>query len=445
MSNDPNPKRPPALSPTEDRYWDPADLDAELHRVLDICHTCRMCLPYCPSFPDLFARVDRDIARGVSTGAEKLDATDIASVVDHCFQCKLCYIKCPYTEDEGHPWLLDFPRLMQREKAQRARRDGVTLQDQFLGEPQLLGELTAGPQARIANFVNARSLVRKGMEKTLGVSSKFPLPPFATQAFPAWMREHREAEGAGTAGEVVLFASCYGDFNVTAPSIAAVHVLEHHGYRVHVAEGQTCCGMPNLDGGDVGRAQLKARTNVAALLPHVREGRAILVPNPTCGYTLSKEYPELLGTLEAEAVAAGTFDLMKWLDTELRRKKRLKHDFSNELGKVAYQAPCHLRVQKVATPAVQLLEATGADVELVAECSAVDGTWGMKAQYYETGRRYAQKLLRGMREAEAARYATDCPLSALRVAHELGVRVQHPIELLAYAYGLPRQEKEVES
>ncbi len=437
MSRDPTPETPPALSPTEARYWDPADLDVELHRVLDICHTCRMCLPYCPSFPDLFARVDRDIDRG-ATGAERLDDRDITSVVDNCFQCKLCYIKCPYTADEGHPWLLDFPRLMQREKAQRARRDGVTLQDQFLGEPQLLGELTAGPQARIANFVNARSLVRKGMEKTLGVSSKFPLPPFATEAFPAWMRAHseREAPGVGDAGEVVLFASCYGDFNVTAPSIAAVRVLEHHGYRVHVAEGQTCCGMPNLDGGDVPRAQLKAKQNIAALLPHVQAGRAILVPNPTCGYTISKEYPELVDSDEAGQVAAATFDLMKWIDVELRRKKKLKREWKEPLGKVAYQAPCHLRAQKIAYPAVQLLEATGAEVELVAECSAVDGTWGMKAQFYETGRKYAQKLLRGMRDAGATLYASDCPLSALRISQELGVEVTHPIELLALAYGL---------
>ena len=34
-----------------------------------------------------------------------------------------------------------------REKAQRAKRNGVTLQDQVLGEPQLLGQMTAGPMA----------------------------------------------------------------------------------------------------------------------------------------------------------------------------------------------------------------------------------------------------------------------------------------------------------
>lgn len=432
---DPNPKRPPAYDPTDARYWDEADLDQEIHRIFDVCHSCRMCLSFCPSFPDLFDRVDGYIAKGQAVGAEKLDTADIVSVVDNCYQCKLCYIKCPYTEDEGHSWLLDFPKIALREKALRARRNGVTLQDQVLGEPQLLGSLTAGPQARIANFVNAKSLVRKAAEKVAGISAKFPLPPFATESFASWMRKHRPAEGAGTAGEVTLFATCYGDYNVTAPVIAAVHVLEAHGFRVHYAEGQTCCGMPNLDGGDVGRAQEKARQNVAALLPHIEQGRAVLVPNPTCSYTLSKELAGLVDDPRAARVASATWDLMKWIDVELRRKKRLKRDFQRKLGKIAYHAPCHLRAQKIAFPSVPILETFAEEVELVQECSAVDGTWGMKAQYYETGRRYAQRLIRAMREAETETFASDCPLAALRISHEMGAPCKHPIELLAQAYG----------
>ena len=57
------------------------------------------------------------------------------SITELCWQCKLCYIDCPYTPDQGHEWLLDIPRLLMREKAQRAKRNGVTAQDKALGEP----------------------------------------------------------------------------------------------------------------------------------------------------------------------------------------------------------------------------------------------------------------------------------------------------------------------
>jgi glycerol-3-phosphate dehydrogenase subunit C len=73
---------------------------------------------------------------------------------------------------------------------------------------------------------------------------------------------------------------------------------------------------------------------------------------------------------------------------------------------------------------------------MVEECSAVDGTWGMKAAHYETGRKYAGKLVRGINDAEAETIVTDCSLSALRIGKENGVHVLHPIEALAQAYGL---------
>ena len=56
-----SPQQPPAFNPNDPRYWDERDLEGELKRVFEICHSCRMCVNYCGSFPDLFARVDRDI------------------------------------------------------------------------------------------------------------------------------------------------------------------------------------------------------------------------------------------------------------------------------------------------------------------------------------------------------------------------------------------------
>src|SRR6476620_9204685 len=160
-----------------------------MRRVFQICQDCRMCVNYCGSFPALFDAVDKDIEAGAE-GAEKVGAAAFRLVSDLCWQCKLCYIKCPYTPDEGAYEVLDFPRLMAREKAQRARRHGIAVVDQVLGEPQLIGALGAGPSARVANLVNANRLVRKVAEKAFGISAEFPLPPIATQAFGTWFREH---------------------------------------------------------------------------------------------------------------------------------------------------------------------------------------------------------------------------------------------------------------
>lgn len=431
------PETPPATSPDDPRYWDPRDLESELKRTFQVCHECRMCVGYCGTFPSVFRAVDRDIESGRAEGAEALVAADFVEASELCWQCKLCYIKCPYTEDEGASELLDFPRLMAREKAQRARRDGVPLVDRILGEPGLVGEMGAGAAAPIANLINESRLLRKVAERVTGVSAEFPLPPLARETFPAWMksRASRTSKAEAEQGDVVLFATCYGDFNQPSVSRAAVRVLEHQGYRV-LAPEQVCCGMPNLDGGDVDAMRAKVMKNVASLYPEVRAGKKIVVPSPTCGYTMKKEWPVYVNTPEVHEVAKNTLDLMEFLDG-LRKTKQLKKDFTKGLGTVAYHAACHLRAQKIAYPGMRVLSLLpDTDVRMIEQCSAVDGTWGMKAKNYEMGRKYARKLVREVGDAEANAVVTDCALSALRIGQENRVTVRHPIEALADAYGL---------
>jgi len=433
------PLKAPVYDPNDERYWDPRDLEQELLRTFQVCHECRMCVTYCGSFPILFKAIDQEIDGGRAEGSENVNAETVHAVTDHCWQCKLCYIKCPYTPDEGAHELLDFPRLMAREKAQRSRRDGVPLVDKVLGEPQLIGALSVGPQARLANFVNKKRLVRKVVEKVTGISAEFPLPPIASEAFTHWYRSHSPSEGAGVNGQVVLFPTCYGEYNFPEVPRAAVQVLERNGFDVIVPEQLTCCGMPNLDGGDIDAARAKMRANVELLAPYVERGLRIVVPGPTCGYTMKKEWPVVLGTQQAKEVSARTFDLMEFLDI-LRREKKLVKDFRRGLGRVAYHAACHLRAQKIAIPGARVLSLLpDTEVRIIERCSAVDGTWGMKAKYYEEGVRYAKRLSQAIDDEQPGQgelsVVTDCSLAALRVWKENGRTARHPIVALAEAYG----------
>jgi glycerol-3-phosphate dehydrogenase subunit C len=356
-------------------------------------------------------------------------------VVDLCWQCKICYVKCPYTPDDKHEWLLDFPRVLWREKVVRTRREGNTLQEKILGEPGFIGRMNSGPLAPVVNFVSANRLVRSIGERAAGISARFPLPTFATQPFDAWFRKHKPSEKAGTNGEVALFSTCLVDFNRPSTGRSAVRVLEHAGIRV-VRPTQVCCGMPNMDTGDLDSFREKASTNVASLVAEVRAGRSIVVPGPSCSMTLRNEYPEILGTEDARLVAENTYDLMEYL-WKLFRDGKLPREFSTKLGRVAYHAPCHLRAQKISYPARLLLEKVpDTEVEVVEQCSAVDGTWGMKAEYYDLGVQYSKKMVRKIDEADAAHVASDCPLASQRIAKENNVSVTHPIELLEKAYGL---------
>lgn len=417
------------LDPRAAGFFDEAAVDQELRRVFDVCHTCRMCFSYCPSFPSLFEAVDAHEKKGEGEVAA-LTSAEMRDVVDLCYQCKLCYVKCPYTPP--HQFDVDFPRLMLRAKAARARREGVTRQDKILGDPDALARRATGALAPLVNWVNGRAALRVVLEKTAGIHRDRLLPPFADETFERWM--DRRA-GSSSERTVAIFQTCSVNYNWPEIGAAAVQVLEHNGYRV-VRPPQRCCGMPALDGGDVDAATDLARHNVRSLAPLVKEGVPIVALGPTCGYTIKQEWLGLCGTEEARAVAAHVQDIGEFLAKE-RAAGRMAAPLRVSQGKLAYHVPCHLRAQNIGTPFLALLQAIpGTAVDAVERCSAFDGTWGMKTEYYALSKKYAEKLVAALDGAGADRLVSDCPLAGINVTEALGRVPVHPVEVLRDAYGL---------
>jgi Fe-S oxidoreductase len=422
----------PALDLNQPEFWDPAKVDGELRRVYDICAGCRRCLPLCPSFKVMFDRLDVDAVDG---DVDKLPAANIREVVDLCYQCKLCYNHCPYTPP--HRWAVDFPRLMLRARAAETRRSGVTLQDRMLGNTDLVGKL-GSLTAPLSNWMNELGVHRAFMQAVVGIHRDRRLLKFHRPTFSSWFKSTAKpaaAEGGKTTTrKVALFATCTVEYNAPAIGRAAVRVLGRNGVDVAMPE-QRCCGMPYLDGGAVSECRALVRDNVRTLAAAVREGREIVSPGPTCSYMLKQEYPWLDRSEDARLVAANTRDLFEYL-ARLHGEGALDTRFTRPVGAVTYHVPCHLRAQNVGTRSADVLRAIpGSDVTVVERCSAVDGTWGFKTQYFGLSMQVARPLFDAVRAGGAATVATDCPLAALQIAQGTGTEPRHPIQVLAHAYG----------
>ena len=413
-------------------FWDLGKVEGELRRVYDICNGCRRCLPLCPSFKVLFDRLDVEAVDGE---ADKLPKADLKEVVDLCYQCKLCFNHCPYTPP--HRWEVDFPRLMLRARAAEAKQSGVTLQDKVLGNTDLVGKL-GSLTAPLSNWMNELAVHRRFLEQFGGIHRDRNLPRFHRPTFSKWFARRERTPAAGAAAparRVALFATCSVEYNDPAVGRAAVAVLERN--RIDVSlPAQRCCGMPYLDGGAVDQAKALIRANVRTLADAVREGRDIVVPGPTCSYMLKQEYPWLDGSDDARLVAGRTRDLFEYL-AQLAAEGGLDTNFARSPGTIAYQVPCHLRAQNIGTKSADVLrKIPGTTVEVIERCSAVDGTWGMKQQYYELSLKVARPLFAAIEGAGASVVATDCPLAALQIAQGTGKTARHPIQVLADAYGL---------
>jgi glycerol-3-phosphate dehydrogenase subunit C len=408
-------------------FWDRSDVDGELRRVYDICNGCRRCLPLCPSFKVMFDRIDVDEVDG---DIDKLPAADVKEVVDLCYQCKLCFNHCPYTPP--HRWAVDFPRLMLRARASEAQANGVSLQDRMLGNTELVGKL-GSMTAPLSNWMNELGVHRAFMQWVAGIHKDRNLPRFFRETFSKWFRKPRAAVTAPTR-KVALFATCTVEYNDPGIGRAAVAVLERNGIDVSLPE-QRCCGMPYLDGGAVDECKALIRDNVRTLAAAVREGREIVSPGPTCSYMLKQEYPWLDGSDDAKLVASHTRDLFEYL-AGLHAQGALDTRFTRLVGAVTYHVPCHLRAQNIGQKSADVLRLIpGATVDAVERCSAVDGTWGFKKEYYELSLKVAKPLFDAVKEGGPVT-ATDCPLAALQIAQGTGRQARHPIQILADAYGL---------
>lgn len=427
-------------NPNEAKYWDAGALQQEIERTFDLCNGCRLCFKFCQSFPTLFDAVDQ------AGDVRRLPAQKVEQVIDECFQCKLCYTQCPYTESEGHEFKLDFPRLVLRANALRRKAQGIPLREKMLADPDRLGRVgTFLPM--IANAANRVPAHRVMMEKVLGIHRDKLLPDFAGETFPDWVA--RELHGAAASGavstdgrhKVLLYSTCYVNWNKPAIGQAAFRVLRHNDCTV-ASPAVRCCGMPALDGGDIDTAKRAARENIEALLPWVNDGYTIAVINPTCSLMIREEYPDLLDdpadpalAAAAKQVAAATRDLGEYL-YEQRQAGAFKEDFkSTPGGAVAYHAPCHLRKQNVGFRGRDLIRRIpDAKPRLVAECCGHDGTWAMKTEYFALAMKNGQRAFDGMDEVDAEVWATECPLAALQFKQATGREPLHPVEILDRAY-----------
>ena len=425
--------------PKHPLYVDEADVRGELTRAFDVCNGCRQCVTLCTSFPTMFEFIERhdDHDAGRLTPAQQ------DQVIDECFQCKLCAIGCPYTP-EIHEWALDIPRLMLRAGAMRHANNQISARDrattQFMGRTDLIGR-AASAMAPIVNKVvtaPAGSPIRKVVEKVTGVSSVRLLPPYARQRFSTWFNQRPRLKITKRQGRVVVFPTCLVEYQQPSIGHDLVKVYERNGIECSLADGAGCCGAPFLHGGDLDQFNKIAAKNVAALAKAVRKGHDIVVPQPTCGYVLRKDYPDYVGGDKAALVAAHTYDAAEYL---MRVHKSddtsLDLDFRGTVpASVTYHTPCHLRAQNIGLKSRDLIKLTGAKVKLVQQCSGIDGMWGLRAGNTDIAVPVAGKLGDEVREAAGEVVVGDCHLANTAIAEQTGSMPVHPLQLIARAYGI---------
>ena len=459
----------------DQKYWDKKSLYQEMDRVYDICIGCRLCFNLCPSFPSLFDSIDeagdrkREVAENqgrveketqreafldlpegehaseasveVEFRGEVTDLTELErwEVVDLCYQCKLCDPVCPYTPGKEHEFQLDFPKLMTRAQAIRTKERGVKINDVFLSKTDFTGKIgsVVGP---LINFANRIKPFRWLLDKMVGIHPKRILPDFNTNTFEKWFHKNNHTVD-DPIDKVVIFGTCFTNSHDVDLGVAAVEILEHNGVEC-VYPAQQCCGAPFLSPGDFDGFKSQAKPNIKELGNYVDQGFKIIVTGPpTCSLTLKKEYPDYIGLDETiKKISDNTYDISEYL-VYLNKQNKLKTDFKNHLGTINYHVSCHLKAQKMGFKGRDVLRLVpDTKVNLVNQCSGMDGGWGMKSEFFDESIKVGEKCVNDISQREHDTVCSDCSLAShqLKQASNNSIDPSHPIIQLHKAYGFEK-------
>ncbi|MBI1199719.1 MAG: glycerol-3-phosphate dehydrogenase [Phenylobacterium sp.] len=422
-------------------YYDLAKVEAEMERVFDICHGCRRCFNLCDSFPKLFDMVDES-----PTGElDGVDKKDYAKVAEACTLCDMCFLtKCPYVPP--HEFDLDFPHLILRYRAAKRRAGEKDFVREELGKTDRNGKL-AKPVAGLANWATARknTPLRKFMEAVAGIDAEAELPKYHGRTATDRLRDPLAPNPQGPAfgqRKVALYATCFVDYNAPDTAVAAAKVLALQGCEVKLVYPE-CCGMPQLEAGDLDDVAGKARRTAAAFAPYIDDGYEVVALTASCGLMMKFEWPLILpGDHAVGRLSAATKDVAEYV-VELSKTFGLVEGLKPVEGGVTFHHACHARAQNMGAKSAEMLRLIpDTKVDIVERCSGHGGTFGVMKETRPMAIKVGRPAARQVTQKANGTLCSDCPLACKHLGQlvegEAGAptREAHPIEIFAAAYGV---------
>ncbi|HTV88651.1 MAG TPA: heterodisulfide reductase-related iron-sulfur binding cluster [Stellaceae bacterium] len=418
--------------------------EAEMHRIFDICHGCRRCFNLCDVFPRLFDLIDTSPSEDVDGVAVE----DYRQVADACTLCDMCFMtKCPYVPP--HEFNVDFPHVMLRYRAVEHKEGRVRRARTELGKTDRNGEL-ARRAAPLANWTSDRrnEMTRAVLEAIAGVDRQAELPKYHGRTFA--MRARRAVPPINAAApafgrKAVLYATCFVNYNNPSIGEAAQAVLARNGVETAVVYPQ-CCGMPQLEAGDLARVAAAARNVAATLGPYIDRGYDIIALVPSCALMLKFEWKLILPADAAvKKLAAATFDVAQYI-VDIAKKEGLAPGLKPLDGGVTLHLACHARAQNMGQKAAEMLRLVpDTKISVIERCSGHGGSWGVMKGNFETALKVGRPAFRQALRNPTPHLASECPLAGMHIrqgmelqadAEPVPARAVHPIELIARAYGI---------
>ena len=423
--------------------------DAVLHEAL-YCIRCAACLNSCANFQTVGGHAfGGETYSGGIGGSWEAGTKDLlkARFNELCTGCTRCVNQCPVRIDI--PWLNS--NLRERINQIDAKASGGFLQKAlnseaddkatvpkiFFGRYDLLGKW-GSRLAPLSNWMNELPGSRAMMERIAGVDQRRQLPPFASTTLVQAARKLPPAKAPAHRGRIALFPDIFTNYGSPERGIAAIEVFRAVGIDVVLTE-VSADGRASLSQGLIQTAKKQAQKTGEILVKYIREGREIVVIEPSALAMFRLDNRHFLDRNTFEEIRAHSFEAVEYLWRMLQERNLDVLDFfqasRHPLGtRLFYHSHCQQKTIGAAEPTEALLRAAGFDVVTSrVECCGMAGSFGYKKDYYELSMAVAEDLFDQVRAAEAdgLRILLATGISCQEQLHA-GIKrnVFHPMELL---------------
>ena len=401
-----------------------------LSSEVEACHGCGKCRSYCPlameTNEEAFlgrakANLLRELISGTLDPKSFMDSDALKKMMDGCVNCKRCLTECPTG--------VDIPWVAMQARAHYVQKRGQAFKDRFISDTHLACRL-GSTLAPLVNLAFSLGSTRAMMESTLGLDRRRKLPPFSRKTF----RDLFPGVGPGS-GKAAYFLSCFANYNdPEGEGRATWEVLQRNGLGVELPEFE-CCGIARISSGGWESALRGVEQNLEKISGLVEKGTPVIFSEPSCALAVKQEYPRIVNNEKASRAAAGCYEIHGFL-FKLKQEGKLNLQLGEIPLKVGYHNPCHLRALGISKEPVELLKLIpGLQVQVFGDrCCGLAGTFGLKKENYDLSMEIGENLFKEIRKSGVDRVVTSCGSCAMQIAQGTGLKVVHPLTLLAEAY-----------
>lgn len=354
-------------------------------------------------------------------GDRGLDEPRLYEALDLCLGCKACKAECPSN--------VDLAKLKGEFLHRYRSRNGIPLRDRLVAATPALAGLLSGRIAPLVNRVQGSGWFRAALERTAGIDRRRILPDFA----PAPLRSPAGNGSRRPEREVVLFLDTYMRHFEPHIGLAAIELLESCGYSVETARAG-CCQRPRISLGQLDRAGKLGQRTLQKLDGHFREGRTVVVCEPSCASAMTDDLPDLIEDRRLGERARGRILMIDvFLDRE-RALGRLPEGLGSDLSRILLHGHCHqkalygTRSMKALWDGIDGLEVDEVD----SGCCGMAGSFGYEKEHYDLSRRIGERrLFPAIRSLESETAVVACGFSCRhQIEHFTGRKALHWVETI---------------